>query len=150
LGACDKIHNDRLKEKYQKTEDKSKYPYENEFYDYLNKLINDLARKIRQGNGRLSVQLDDKAAEQRKEEREEKMVLLDVKIKEMLQKVEEAGEEGRVQEATDMQNEVDKLQEELKQFKEVSLCGWFVYNVDLYMCLAMVYIGLVLTIYIEC
>lgn len=112
-----------MKEKYQKS-DKSKYPYESEFYDYLNKLISDLARKIRQGQGRLIVQLDDKAAEQRKEEREEKMVLLDVKIKELLQKVEEAGEEGRVQEATDMQNEVDKLQEELKQFKEVSV--WFV------------------------
>ncbi|CAO3629950.1 unnamed protein product [Mucor hiemalis] len=113
-----KIHNDRLKERYQKTADKSKYPYEAEFYDYLNKLISHLSRKIRQGNGRLNIQADDKAAEARKEEREEKMVLLDVKIKELLQKVEEAGEEGRVQEATDMQNEVDKLQEELTQFKE--------------------------------
>lgn len=64
--------------------------------------------------------MDDKAAEARKEEREEKMVLLDVKIKELLQKVEEAGEEGRVQEATELQNEVDKLQEELTQFKEVN------------------------------
>ncbi|KAI8087577.1 uncharacterized protein B0P05DRAFT_465270, partial [Gilbertella persicaria] len=119
LGACDKIHNDRLKEKYQKS-DKSKYPYENDFYDYLTKLIADLSRKIRQGNGRLNIQLDDRAAEQRKEEREEKMVLMDVKIKELIQKVEEAGEEGRVQEATDLQNQVDKLQEELIQFKQVS------------------------------
>lgn len=47
------------------------------------------------------------------------MVLLDVKIKELLQKVEEAGEEGRVQEATDLQTEVDKLQEELTLLKEV-------------------------------
>lgn len=60
LGACDKIHNDRLKERYQKVQDKSKYPYEAEFYDYLNKLISDLSRKIRQGNGRLNIQLDDK------------------------------------------------------------------------------------------
>lgn len=59
-GACDKIHNDRLKERYQKTADKSKYPYENEFYDYLNKLVSDLTRKIRQGHGRLNIQLDDK------------------------------------------------------------------------------------------
>lgn len=60
LGACDKIHNDRLKDKYQKSPDKNKYPYENEFYDYLNKLISDLGRKIRQGNGRLNIQSDDK------------------------------------------------------------------------------------------
>ncbi|KAI8887271.1 LUC7-domain-containing protein [Backusella circina FSU 941] len=118
LGACDKIHNDRLKERYQKSNDKHKYPYEAEFYDYLNKLISDLSRKIRQGNGRLNIQSDDKMAEIRKEEREEKMVLLDVKIKELLQKVEEAGEEGRVQEATDMQKEVEKLQEELTHIKE--------------------------------
>ncbi|KAI8987605.1 hypothetical protein BDF20DRAFT_813217 [Mycotypha africana] len=118
LGGCDKIHNDRLKERYQKSPDKHNYPYEEDFYDYLNKLISDLSRKIRQGMGRLNIQADDKAAELRKEEREEKMVLLDVKIKELLQKVEEAGEEGRVQEATDLQAQVDKLQEELEQFKE--------------------------------
>jgi hypothetical protein len=47
------------------------------------------------------------------------MVLLDVKIKELLQKVEEAGEEGRVQEATDLQNQVDKLQAELELVKQV-------------------------------
>lgn len=62
LGACDKIHNDRLKDKYQKSPDKNKYPYENEFYDYLNKLISDLGRKIRQGNGRLNIQSDDKVS----------------------------------------------------------------------------------------
>lgn len=65
LGACDKIHNDRLKERYQKVQDKNKYPYEAEFYDYLNKLISDLSRKIRQGNGRLNIQLDDKVNSQK-------------------------------------------------------------------------------------
>ncbi|KAI8971108.1 hypothetical protein BDB01DRAFT_812340 [Pilobolus umbonatus] len=118
LGVCDKIHNDRLRDRYQKVADKSKYPYEDEFFDYLNKLIVDLTRKIRNGIGRLNIQSEDKLADSRKEEREEKMVLLDVKIKELLQKVEEAGEEGRVQEATDLQNEVEKLQEELKQLQE--------------------------------
>ena len=63
----------------------------------------------------------------RKEEREEKMVLLDVKIKELLQKVEEAGEKGRVQEAADLQSQVDKLQEELTQFKEVRLIIWILF-----------------------
>lgn len=120
VGACDKIHNDRLRDKYQKSPDKYKYSYEDDFYAYLNKLVADLARKIRHGNGRLTTQLaDDKAAEIRKEEREERMVLLDVKIKELLQSIEEAGEEGRVQEATDLQSEVDKLQAELADLKEV-------------------------------
>ncbi|CDH50219.1 luc7-like protein 3 [Lichtheimia corymbifera JMRC:FSU:9682] len=118
LGPCDKIHNDRLKERYQNAPDKHKYPYEAEFYDYLNKLVNDLGRRIRNGKGRLNIQGEDKLAENRKEEREEKMVLLDVKIKEMLQKIEEAGEEGRVQEAADLTTEVEKLQAELSQLKE--------------------------------
>ncbi|CAO3692618.1 unnamed protein product [Rhizopus stolonifer] len=100
LGACDKIHNDQLKDKYQNS-DKNKFSYEAELYDYLNKLVT-----------------DERLLEIRREEREEKMVLLDVKIKELLQKVEEAGEEGRVQEATDLQSQVDKLQEELEAVKE--------------------------------
>ncbi|KAG0188196.1 Luc7-like protein 3 [Apophysomyces sp. BC1034] len=117
LGPCDKIHNDRLKERYQNAPDKQKYPFEADFYDYLNKLIMDLARRIRQGKGRLNIQCDDKSAEARKEEREEKMVLLDVKIKELLQKSEEAGEEGRVQEATELTSQVEKLQEELEHLR---------------------------------
>ena len=48
------------------------------------------------------------------------MVLIDVKIKEMLQLAEEAGEEGRVQEAANLTEEVEKLQTELSQLKEVS------------------------------
>ncbi|KAI9493616.1 hypothetical protein BDB00DRAFT_883089 [Zychaea mexicana] len=118
LGPCDKIHNDRLKERYQNAPDKEKYHYKEEFQDYLNKLVNDLGRRIRNGKGRLNVQGDDKLAELRKEERTEKIVLIDVKIKEMLQKIEEAGEEGRVQEASDLTTEVEKLQAELSQLKE--------------------------------
>ena len=59
-GPCDKIHNDRLKERYQSAPDKHKYPYEAEFYDYLNKLVNDLGRRIRNGKGRLNIQGEDK------------------------------------------------------------------------------------------
>ena len=35
-------------------------------------------------------------------------------------KIEEAGEEGRVQEATELTTEVEKLQAELSQLKEVN------------------------------
>ncbi|KAI7869043.1 hypothetical protein BDF14DRAFT_1723593 [Spinellus fusiger] len=118
LGPCDKHHNDRLKDRYQNATDKQKYPFEAEFHDYLNKLVNDLTRRIRNGKGRLNIQMDDRSAEMRKEEREEKMVLLDVKIKELLQKVEEAGEEGRVQEATDLTEQVESLQIELQATRD--------------------------------
>lgn len=119
LGPCDKIHNDRLKEKYQNSPDKYKYPYEQDFIKYLTFLIDDLDKKIRRGRGRLTIQsMDDKHTEAIKGEREEKLVLLDVKIKEMLAKIEEAGEEGRVQEASDLTKEVERLQAEHALLKE--------------------------------
>ncbi|CAO3628152.1 unnamed protein product [Cunninghamella blakesleeana] len=116
LGACNKIHNDRLREKYQQCEDKSRYNYEEDFYDFLQQLINDVQRKIRNGRDRVNLQ-DERKKESKEavnEERHEKIVLLEVKIKELLQKIEEAGEEGRVQEASDLTNNVEKLQTELK------------------------------------
>ncbi|KAI9286504.1 hypothetical protein BC943DRAFT_320837 [Umbelopsis sp. AD052] len=119
LGPCDKIHNDRLKEKYQNSPDKYKYPYEQDFVKYLTFLIDDLDKKIRRGRGRLTIQsMDDKHTEAIKGEREEKLVLLDVKIKDLLAKIEEAGEEGRVQEATDLTREVERLQAEHAILKE--------------------------------
>ncbi|CAO3665790.1 unnamed protein product [Umbelopsis ramanniana] len=119
LGPCDKIHNDRLKEKYQNSPDKYKYPYEQDFVKYLTFLIDDLDKKIRRGRGRLTIQsMDDKHTEAIKGEREEKLVLLDVKIKDLLVKIEEAGEEGRVQEATDLTREVERLQAEHAILKE--------------------------------
>lgn len=110
IGPCDKIHNDRLKEKYQNSPDKYKYPYEQDFVKYLTFLIDDLDKKIRRGRGRLTIQsMDDKVhilltnyplfgfdvitffslqhTEAIKGEREEKLVLLDVKIKDLLAKV---------------------------------------------------------------
>jgi hypothetical protein len=60
-GPCDKIHNDRLKEKYQNSADKHQYPYEQDFVKYLTFLIEDLDKKIRRGRGRLTIQsMDDK------------------------------------------------------------------------------------------
>ncbi|CAO3588506.1 unnamed protein product [Absidia cylindrospora] len=121
LGACTKIHNNRLKEKYQQASDRDKYSYEDDFYTFLQQLINDVSRKIRHGRERVNLQ-DEKKKESKEmvnEERQEKVVLLEVKIKELLQKIEEAGEEGRVQEASDLTNQVEKLQVELKLLKEM-------------------------------
>ncbi|CAO3645845.1 unnamed protein product [Cunninghamella echinulata] len=120
LGACTKIHNDRLREKYQQAENKSKYSYEDDFYDFLQQLINDVQRKIRNGRDRVNLQ-DERKKESKEvvnEERHEKIVLLEVKIQELFKKIEEAGEEGRVQEASDLTVQVEKLQTELKLLQE--------------------------------
>ncbi|KAK9761789.1 splicing factor, partial [Basidiobolus ranarum] len=117
LGPCDKIHEEALKRDYQEAEDREKYGYEEEFYEYLQTLINDLDRKIRKGKERLNIQPDESLLNPNKDEKEEKIVLLDEKIKSLLAQIEEAGEEGRVQEAQDLNQQLERLQAELATLK---------------------------------
>ncbi|CAJ0648060.1 8287_t:CDS:2 [Entrophospora sp. SA101] len=65
------------------------------------------------GNERLNVRPDDTLLNPNKDEKEEKIIILDEKIKELLVKIEEAGEEGRVQEAQTLTKEVESLQKDL-------------------------------------
>ncbi|CAG8447580.1 10769_t:CDS:2 [Acaulospora colombiana] len=97
--------------RYQEAPDHAKYGYEAKFYDYLQMLCNDLDKKIRKGNDRLNL------LNPNKDEKEEKMIILDEKIKELLVKIEEAGEEGRVQEAQSLTKEVETIQKDLDFLK---------------------------------
>ncbi|RUP51154.1 hypothetical protein BC936DRAFT_149637 [Jimgerdemannia flammicorona] len=118
LGPCTKIHNDKLRDKYRNTPDKeSRYPYEVAFVDYITSLVTDLDHKIRRNKERLDIQPDAKTLNPGRDEREESIVLLDERIKEMLAKIEGAGEEGRVQEAAELTEKVERLQHELTLMK---------------------------------
>ncbi|CAG8701760.1 7203_t:CDS:2 [Dentiscutata erythropus] len=117
LGPCTKIHDEKLRQQFQDSPERGKYGYEIKFYDYLQSLCNDLDKKIRKGNDRLNVRPDDTLLNPNKDEKEERMIILDVKIKELLVKIEEAGEEGRVQEAQSLTKEVETLQKDLDFLK---------------------------------
>ncbi|CAG8759470.1 986_t:CDS:2 [Cetraspora pellucida] len=117
LGPCTKIHDEKLRQQYQETPERGKYGYEIKFYDYLQSLCNDLDKKIRKGNDRLNVRPDDTLLNPNKDEKEERMIILDIKIKELLTKIEEAGEEGRVQEAQTLTKEVETFQKDLDFLK---------------------------------
>lgn len=54
----------------------------------------------------------------RKDEKEEKIIMLEQKIKDMISKAEAAGEEGHVDESQDLTNQVEKLQADLEQLKK--------------------------------
>ncbi|KAF9997686.1 Luc7-like protein 3, partial [Entomortierella chlamydospora] len=54
----------------------------------------------------------------RKDEKEERIVMLEQKIKDTLAKVEEAGEEGRVDEAQVLTDQVEKMQADLEHLKQ--------------------------------
>ncbi|KAF9094274.1 Luc7-like protein 3 [Mortierella sp. GBA35] len=118
LGNCDLVHDEKLRDEYQSAPDRDSYRYEEEFFDYLTYLHNDLERKIRRGKERKDKEVDENLLNPRKDEKEEKMVMLEQKIKETLAKVEEAGEEGRVDEAQTLTDQVEKMQAELQHLKQ--------------------------------
>ncbi|KAG0057738.1 hypothetical protein BGZ83_003636 [Gryganskiella cystojenkinii] len=118
LGNCDLVHDEKLREEYQKAPDRDSYRYEDEFFDYLTYLTNDLQRKIRRGKERKDKEVDETLLNPRKDEKEEKMVMLEQKIKDTLAKVEEAGEEGRVGEAQTLTEQVEKMQADLDHLKK--------------------------------
>ncbi|KAG0078547.1 Luc7-like protein 3, partial [Podila epicladia] len=118
LGNCDLVHDDKLREEYQKSADKDQYRYEEDFFEYLTYLHNDLERKIRRGKERKDKEVDETLLNPRKDEKEEKIVMLEQKIKDTLAKVEEAGEEGRVDEAQVLTDQVEKMQQDLQHLKQ--------------------------------
>ncbi|KAI1315251.1 Luc7-like protein 3 [Mortierella claussenii] len=118
LGNCDLVHDEKLREEYQNAPDKDTYRYEDDFFDYLTYLHNDLERKIRRGKERKDKEVDENLLNPRKDEKEEKIVMLEQKIKDTLAKVEEAGEEGRVDEAQVLTEQVDKMQADLQHLKQ--------------------------------
>ncbi|KAF9984566.1 Luc7-like protein 3, partial [Modicella reniformis] len=54
----------------------------------------------------------------RKDEKEEKIIMLEQKIKDTIAKAEAAGEEGHVDESQDLTNQVEKMQADLEQLKK--------------------------------
>ncbi|KAG0206849.1 Luc7-like protein 3 [Mortierella sp. GBA30] len=118
LGNCDLVHDEKLREAYQNAPDKDSYRYEEDFFDYLTYLHNDLERKIRRGKERKDKEVDETLLNPRKDEKEEKIVMLEQKIKDTLAKVEEAGEEGRVDEAQTLTTQVEKMQADLQHLKQ--------------------------------
>ncbi|KAF9427490.1 Luc7-like protein 3, partial [Podila epigama] len=131
LGNCDLVHDEKLREEYQKSPDKDQYRYEEDFFEYLTYLHNDLERKIRRGKERKDKEVDETLLNPRKDEKEEKIVMLEQKIKDTLAKVEEAGEEGRVDEAQVLTDQVEKMQQDLQHLKQENkmevchVCGAF-------------------------
>ncbi|KAF9360121.1 Luc7-like protein 3 [Mortierella sp. AD094] len=118
LGNCDLVHDEKLREEYQNAPDKDSYRYEDDFFDYLTYLHNDLERKIRRGKERKDKEVDETLLNPRKDEKEERIVMLEQKIKDTLAKVEEAGEEGRVDEAQVLTDQVEKMQADLEHLKQ--------------------------------
>lgn len=115
LGPCDKIHDENLREEYLKNSENDRYGWERDFYDYLQMLVMDLDRKIKRGKERVEMKTEEPAAN--KEEKEEKMILLESKIEAIVKEIEVLGNAGNIREAVKKMKELDEKNSEFATLK---------------------------------
>ncbi|KAI3656911.1 hypothetical protein MP638_007354 [Amoeboaphelidium occidentale] len=132
LGPCTKVHDDNLKAEYeaaQKGESQNLPPgglpnYEHHLYLACERLVRDLDRKIRKANERLTQKGDaniERINQITRDERTERMVVFEEKIKELQEKMENCAMEGLVDEAKDLMRQVETYQSQLEALKQEEL-----------------------------
>ncbi len=120
IGACPKrYHEDSLREKYRGPDgDRYRSLWERDFYGFIEKLVLDLERKLRRGKDRIDVrpaELTATGGNTAIDELEERRTILDMQIKEKLAFIEQYGEEGELQKAQTLMEEVDVMRIEIEQ-----------------------------------
>ncbi|KAJ2901117.1 splicing factor [Coemansia aciculifera] len=118
LGPCDLVHDDKLREAYQNSSDRGRLGYEDAFYSRLQRLSHDLQRKVRRALERIAIEGDEQLVNPHKEEKEERAIILDVRIKQALQQVQELGKSGKVDEALSIFNHTERLKGDLVSLKK--------------------------------
>ncbi|KAJ2123931.1 splicing factor [Coemansia sp. RSA 720] len=118
LGPCDLIHDDRLRTAYQSSSDKNHLGYESSFYDRIQRLSHDLQRKVRRALDRVTAEADEQLINPRKEEKEERAIILDERIKLMVPQIQELGQSGRVNEAFAAFEHMERMTSDLDALKE--------------------------------
>jgi hypothetical protein len=83
LGPCPKIHDDYCKQQFQDLKNKDAYPYERDFFRFLQRLIDDLDRKIRRGHERLTNQ-EESSGSSMSSEKMERINTITTKLQELL------------------------------------------------------------------
>ncbi|XP_068650963.1 uncharacterized protein [Aristolochia californica] len=111
LGPCPKIHDPKLKESFEKSPRHDSYVprFEAELAQFCEKLVMDLDRKVRRGRERLVQEVDVPPAPPVPVEKSEQLVVLEEKIKKLLEQVEALGEAGKVDEAEALMRKVEIL-----------------------------------------
>jgi len=111
LGACNKNHDEGCKQEYQRYRSKEDYPFEKEFITYLERLVDELDRRIKRGHERLDHQ-DDKTDVPVTGVGSEKLTAMSSKIQSILQQIEDLGEEGKVDESQQLMSVIDQIKAE--------------------------------------
>lgn len=119
IGQCPwRIHDPMIKEEFeQKGEPAHREAYERQFHEKCWELVRDLERKLKRGKERLDLPGEQMGGVN--EEVDEKRMLLEHQIKEVMAQVERLGEEGRVREAQERMVQADMLQAEMDRLKQL-------------------------------
>ncbi|KAK6192197.1 hypothetical protein SNE40_003709 [Patella caerulea] len=119
LGPCDKIHDESLRKEYEKSTRYQKMTYEDEFFRFLSNLINDVEKRIRRGHQRLALNNQQGSLNGNLlGGKDERVQMLTQKINELVEKAEQLGCEGNVDEAQGVMKLCDQLKEERRQIEE--------------------------------
>ncbi|MQL81096.1 hypothetical protein Taro_013559 [Colocasia esculenta] len=113
LGPCPKIHDPKLKESFEKSPRHDEYvpKFEAQLAQFCDRLVMDLDRKVKRGRERLAQEVD-LAPPPVSAEKSEQLIVLEEKIKKLLEQVESLGEAGKVDEAEALMRKVDMLNAE--------------------------------------
>jgi hypothetical protein len=103
LGPCRYVHDDPAKEAWDAVEDKGRYPYEADFLAECHRLIEEC---------------DDRTRRLRAKYREDSITSLKDQIKELMKKMEECGEVGKVEESVAINARKEKLELQLSKLQQ--------------------------------
>ncbi|GMN40970.1 hypothetical protein TIFTF001_010185 [Ficus carica] len=114
LGPCPRIHDQKLKESFEKSPRHDAYvpKFEAELAQFCEKLVMELDRRVRRGRERLAQEVEPAPAPPLSSEKSEQLSVLEEKIKNLLEQVEALGEAGKVDEAEALMRKVDVLNAE--------------------------------------
>ncbi|KAK9292201.1 hypothetical protein L1049_020163 [Liquidambar formosana] len=114
LGPCPKIHDQKLKESFEKSPRHDAYVprFEAELAQFCEKLVMDLDRRVRRGRERLAQEVEATPPASISAEKSEQLTVLEEKIKNLLEQVEALGEAGKVDEAEALMRKVEILNAE--------------------------------------
>ena len=121
IGACPCRHHDPgLRAAFEQSSAGAaqRAQYEREYLALLEQLVADLERKMRRGKDRISTRLDDPgrgAPSAATDEAEERRIIIDLQIKELLVQIDACGAEGRIRQAQELTARLDALRAEAAQ-----------------------------------
>ncbi|XP_015930503.1 luc7-like protein 3 [Parasteatoda tepidariorum] len=129
LGACPKIHDERLKKEYEKSSRFQRMGYEDDFLRFCQSMLSDVEKRIRRARTRLALNSKESNINQPpqvKNSDDEKVNVLTERINALLVQVENLGCEGEVEEAQSIMKLCEQLKVEREALRKASEANhWF-------------------------